>query len=72
MRIVIDVSAADDPDAHEWLDRTLYRIADGWHVWDLTATPDLRALKATTWMARPGGLGGRARKLLDSSILRRA
>ena len=69
---MIDVSAADDPDAHEWLDRTLYRIADGWHVWDLTATPDLRALKATTWMARPDALGRRARKLLDRSTLRRA
>ena len=41
MRIAIDVSAANDPDAHEWLDRTLYRIVDGWHVWDLTETPDV-------------------------------
>ena len=72
MRIVIDVSAADDPDAHEWLDRTLYRIADGWHIWDLTATPDLRALQATTWIGRPGAPGGHARELLVRSTQRRA
>ena len=72
MRIVIDVSAAEDPDAHEWLDRTLYRIVDGWHVWDLTATPDLRALQTTTWIGGRGALGGRARELLIRSTQRRA
>ena len=72
MRIVIDVSAADDPDAHEWLDRTLYRIVDGWHVWDLTDTPDLGALQATSWIDGRGALGDLARKLLDRSTQRRA
>jgi len=36
VRIAIDTSAANDPDAHQWLDRILYRIEDGWHVWDWT------------------------------------
>ena len=72
MRIVIDISAANDPDAHEWLDRTLYRIVDGWHVWDLTETPDLRALHETTWIGGRGALGDRARKLLVRSTQRRA
>ena len=72
MRIVIDVSAADDPGAHEWLDRTLYRIVDGWHVWDLTDTPDLRALQATAWIDGRGALGDLARELLDRSTRRRA
>ena len=35
MRIAIDASAANHPDAHQWLDRILYRIEDGWHVWEL-------------------------------------
>ena len=69
---MIDVSAADDPDAHEWLDRTLYRIVDGWHVWDLTDTPDPHALRATTWIAGRGALGDLARELLDRSTQRRA
>ena len=51
MRIVIDVSAANDPDAHQWLDRILHRIEDGWHVWDLTDTPDADAIEATTWIS---------------------
>ena len=72
VRIVIDVSAADDPDAHEWMDRTLYRIVDGWHVWDLTDTPGPHALQATTWIAGRGALGGRARELLVRSTQRRA
>lgn len=69
---MIDISAANDPDAHEWLDRTLYRIVDGWHVWDLTETPDLRALHETTWIGGRGALGDRARKLLVRSTQRRA
>ena len=72
MRIVVDVSAANDPDAHEWLDRTLYRILDGWHVWDPTDTRDLLALQATTWIGGRGALGGRARELLVRSTQRRA
>lgn len=59
MRIVIDVSAANDPNAHGWLDRTLYRIEDRWHVWETTGTPDLGALEATTWIGGRGALGDR-------------
>ena len=53
MRIVIDIGVANDPDAHRWLDRILYRIDDGWHVWDLSES-DPDALRATTWVAGRG------------------
>ena len=72
MRIVIDTSAADDPDAHEWLDRILDRIEDGWHVWDLTDTPDAEAIEATTWAGDPGRQGNRLRALLVAATQRSA
>ena len=72
MRIVIDISAANDPDAHGWLDRMLDRIEDGWHVWDLTETPDADAIAATTWISDPGRQGLRLRELLVASTRRSA
>lgn len=72
MRIVIDLSAANDPDAHPWLDRILHRIEDGWHVWDVTVTPDADALEATTWVSDPGREGHRVRELLVAATLRSA
>ena len=72
MRITIDVSAANDPDAHRWLDRMLDRIEDGWHVWDLTETPDADAIEAATWISDPGRQGNRLRDLLIASTRRGA
>ena len=72
MRITIDISAANDPDAHQWLDRILHRIEDGWHVWDLTDTPDADAIEATTWVSDPGRQGSRLRELLVASTRRSA
>lgn len=68
MRITIDISVANDPDAHQWLDRIVHRIDDGWHVWDLTDTPDADAIKATTWVSDPGRQG----KLLDELLVKSA
>ena len=48
MRIEIDFSATNDPDAHQWLDRILYRIEDGWHVWDTGSQPDPNAIEAAS------------------------
>ena len=45
MRIAIDGSAANDPDAHRCLDSILDRIDDGWHVWDLTDCRDVEAIR---------------------------
>ena len=70
MRITIDISVANDPDAHHWLDRILDRIEDGWHVWDLTDTPDADDIKATTWISDPGRQGNRLRELLVASTRR--
>ena len=72
MRIVIDISAANDPAAHPWLDRILHKIEDGWHVWDLTHAPDADAIEATTWMSDPGRQGKRLRELLVKSTGRGA
>ena len=66
MRIVIDLRAANDPDAHQWLDRILNRIDDGWHVWDLSESePD--AFRSTTWIDGRGAQGDRVRELLNKS-----
>ena len=72
MRIEIDFSAANDPDAHRWLDRILYRIEDGWHVWDTASQPDPNAIEATTWIRDRGPQGDRARQMLVESITRGA
>ena len=72
MRIEIDFSAANDPDAHRWLDRILYRIEDGWHVWDTASQPDPNANEAATWIRDRGPQGGWVREMLVASIQRGA
>ena len=72
MRIEIDSSAANDPDAHLWLDRILYKIEDGWHVWDTASQPDPNAIEATTWICDRGHQGNWVRQLLVASIQRGA
>ena len=72
MRIAIDFSAANDPDAHPWLDRILYRIEDGWHVWDTAGEPDPGAIEASNWIRDGGRQGGRVRELLVASTQRGA
>ena len=72
MRIEIDFSAANDPDAHSWLDRILYKIEDGWHVWDTTCQLDPNAFQATTWIGDRGTQGDWVRQLLVASIRRSA
>ena len=65
MRIEIDFSAANDPDAHQWLDRILYRIEDGWHVWDTGSQPDPNAIEAASWIRDRGGQGDGCRSRID-------
>ena len=72
MRIEIDPNVANDPDSHGWLDRILHKIEDGWHVWDLTRTPDPEQIRATAWMQDPGRQGHRLDEVLDASIQRGA
>ena len=72
MRIEIDVSAANDPDAHGWLDRILHKIEDGWHVWDTAREPDIEALEASTWVCDQGRQGRRVHEMLVQSIRREA
>ena len=72
MRIEIDPSVANDPDAHPWLDRILHRIEDGWHVWDTTDQPDPGDMEATTWIRDRNRQGAWVRELFVASIQRSA
>ena len=72
MRIEIDPSAANDPDAHQWLDRILYRIEDGWHVWDTVDQPDPEQMKDTAWIRDRDRQGDWVRELLVVSVQRSA
>ena len=72
MRIEIDISAANDPDAHRWLDRILHKIEDGWHVWDTDSEPNPDAFEGTTWIQDGGRQGDRVREMLVASIQRGA
>ena len=71
MRIVIDFAAANDPEAHRWLDRILHRIEDGWHVWDLSES-DPDDFRATTWVTARGAQGNWVRELLVAAVQRGA
>ena len=70
MRIEIDVSAVNDPDAHRQLDLILRKIEDGWHVWDTAREPDIEAIEASTWVRDQGRQGRRVREMLVQSIRR--
>ena len=72
MRIEIDISAANDPDAHRWLDRILHKIEDGWHVWDTGSESNPDAFKDTTWIQDEGRQGARVHEMLVASIQRGA
>lgn len=71
MRIVIDPGAANDPDAHRWLDRILHRIEDGWHVWDVSES-DPDALERSTWIDGRNRQGDWVRDFLVESVQRGA
>jgi len=70
LRIEIDVSAANDPNAHGQLDRLLHKIEDGWHVWDTASEPDIAAIEASSWVCDQGRQGKRVREMLGRSIQR--
>ena len=72
MRIEVDLSAANDADAHGWLDRILHKFEDGWHVWYTAREPDIDAIEATTWVQDQGRQGKRVREMLVASIQREA
>lgn len=72
MRIEIDAGAANDRDSHRWLDRILYRIEDGWHVWDTTSQSNTSALDATSWIKDRDDQGQWVWSMLVESITRDA
>ena len=72
VRIEIDVCAANDPDAHQWLDRMLHKIDDGWHVWDTAGLSDPNEIESTSWISDRGRKGDWVRQMLVASIRRGA
>ncbi len=48
MYIEIDISVANDSDAHQWLDHIVYTIMDGWHRWATTNHENSAELRATS------------------------
>ena len=73
MRITITVEAANDSEAHHWLDRIVGRIEDGWHVWDTAELSEPDTMETTSWFRDQGRQGRRLlRDLLRASIRRGA
>lgn len=72
MRVEIDFSAANDLGAHQQLDRILYRIDDGWHVWDTTSLPNPEIMEEATWIRDREHQGDWVRQMLVASIQRDA
>lgn len=72
MRIEIDPCAANESDAHRWLDRILHRIEDRWHLWDTTSHLDASAFEATTWIKDRGTRGDEVLELFRESSVREA
>ena len=64
MRIAIDASVANDVDSHQWLDRILAKIEDGWHVWDLADDQEVDAIRTSTWCLDPGRQGVKVSEML--------
>jgi len=71
MRIEITEWIANDSDAHQWLDRILHKISDGWHLWDTTEL-DISSFETTTWVQHRGTKGDDIIELLRKSIERGA
>ena len=71
MRIEISECIANDSDAHEWLDRILHKISDGWHLWDTTEL-NFSSFETTAWVQHRGTKGDNIRELLRKSIERGA
>ena len=69
MRIQIEPRIANERSAHQWLDRILYKIVDGWHVWDTTDQADPEQMAATTWILESSD---RVREMLIASVQRAA
>lgn len=72
MRVEIACSVANDPNAHQWLDRILHKIDDGWHVWDLARLSDPTVFQSTPWISGRGTQGDWVTQILVASIKRGA
>ncbi len=67
MLIEIDTSVANDPDAHSWLDRVIYTVMDGWHIWNTADHVDSSEFEATTWIRDRGTQGDKILELFKKS-----
>lgn len=69
MRVVIEVSAAADPQAHRYLSSILNLVEQGWHLWEIH---DEEGLLASDWLRDPGSTGLHAGELFKKSVVRSA
>lgn len=69
MRVVIELSAADDPEAHRYLTSILNLVEQGWHLWEIH---DEEGLLGSEWLRDPGSTGLHAGELFKKSIVRSA
>ncbi len=72
MLVEIDVKVADDGTSHNWLDRILHKIDDGWHVWDTSSVDSSQAFERSSWIRDRGRQGDWVRELLIASFQRAA
>ena len=72
MRLEIDLSVANDQDTHQWLDRILYKIEDGWHVWDTASQSNPDTFQKAPWIRGRGAQGDWVRQMLVASVQRGA
>ena len=72
MRIEIDPCVANESDAHQWLDRILHKISDGWHLWDTSSHLNSSEFEATRWIKDRGTKGDEILDLFRKSSTREA
>ena len=70
MLVAIEVAVANDATSHEWLNRIVHKIEDGWHVWDTSSLDDPAAFEDSAWIRDQGTQGHRIRELLTASLQR--
>jgi len=57
MRITIELETANNSEYHQWLDRILHKIDEGWHLWEIGGHEDSSAFEETSWIRHRGTKG---------------
>ena len=49
MRIEIDIRSLENPSFHQWLDRIIHKISDGWHLWEISQEYEISIFVESGW-----------------------